>query len=241
MTENKRETGRRALSILADSCSLSLGQEQELLDCSGRDFHCWYAKDNKHLSKLIGLYFEWEYRQSLILISEVYIYPFKLTAMSGTSSDQLHRSTLTVYSVSLNWLLVFCFWFLFMVWTNWFFLCVGLLEFCVFLYVLHKAFFFLIVEPDGTFQSRTPEACCFRKQLCQSLPRWVTVWLKVCLCKHMHVCMRLLFWYIYCIKMFFDVIYGVFWFCLYLTWVCGCEQAHLSSWRTHHNWLSISQ
>lgn len=106
--------------------------------------------------------------------------------MSGTSSDQLHRSTLTVYSVSFYWLFILCFWFLFMV-GNCLLLCIRRLALCLFLYVLYNVVLFLIVEPDGTFQPRTPEACCLRKQLCQSFPRSVTVWVTDCVFLHMYM------------------------------------------------------
>lgn len=110
--------------ILSDRCYHSFERHQEQRDCSEGDFHCLKTlKDKKHLRKLLQK-FEWESRlfTEICSVSDIhflrlflslkFILSLKSVTMSGTTSDQLHRSTLNVYLVSFS-LLVLCVWFLF--------------------------------------------------------------------------------------------------------------------------------
>lgn len=117
--------------------------------------------------------------------------------MSGATSDQLHRSTLSVYLVSLYCLLVlytlvsvpgvdklWCTVYLNMARLDWLWwmsqisnlVMAEVKTVCNSVYVWTYFFLCVTVEPDGALQSWPPEACCSRKQLCQSFPRWVTLW-----------------------------------------------------------------
>lgn len=79
----------------------------------------WSTKEKKRLRKLLHN-FEWEYKHFLdvfpvsdhhflrlfLFKKKFFLLSLKLVTMSGATSDQLHRSTLSVYLVSLYCLLV---------------------------------------------------------------------------------------------------------------------------------------
>lgn len=117
--------------ILSDRCYRSLGRQQEQKDCSEGDFHCLKTLIHKDRETPEENFFRslngnTESLQKFVLSLTIvvlrlfcslrFILCLKLVTMSGATSDQLHRSTLSVYVVSL-----FCWfiWILFMLWTRW--------------------------------------------------------------------------------------------------------------------------
>lgn len=114
MTEKGRESEEDTI-ILSDRCYQSLEHSRNSGTAVRVTFTAirrWYTQDEKRLRKLLHK-FEWEYRlfTEVCFVSDIHflrlflclklIFPLQLVTMSGASSDQLHRSTLTVYSVSL--------------------------------------------------------------------------------------------------------------------------------------------
>lgn len=119
----KRGEREESVIILSDRCYQSLEQQQEQRVCSEGDFHCFktLVHKGKETSEETPSQF-WMGIQTLFgrfsclwpsffeafpfLKKSFFLLSLKFVTMSGATSDQLHRSTLSVYLVSLYCLLV---------------------------------------------------------------------------------------------------------------------------------------